>query len=397
MLYIMLFIVLLLIWLAYITFYKNDPGEEENVFDNFPVIDINREELERHATDISDSYSVKKHSFRGKLIKSLDKSYMNILKGYEYIEENTQDKRDIPPAAEWLLDNLYLIEKEYKHIKYNMPSKYYKNLPVIDKGFMKGYPRIYHIAIELISHTDGKIDENIIERFVRAYQSNKTLSSGELWALPIMLRIALIQNIGNITENVVFSQEEKKKANKVADRLIGALSTDSMDEEVEKLKDENIKFTIHFTERLLKILRDNGIDNPSVYKWIDENLEIEETNSEKVINLEHQKQASFQLSMGNTINSIREVEALNWRESFEYLSMVESVLRKDPAKVYEKMDFESRDYYRHTIEKISRHINKPESFIAKKAIECADEADFCRDEEELMYLGYSQTASVLGL
>ena len=44
------------------------------------------------------------------------------------------DKQDMVPAAEWLLDNLYLIQKEYKDVKYNMPESYYKNLPVISKG-----------------------------------------------------------------------------------------------------------------------------------------------------------------------------------------------------------------------------------------------------------------------
>ncbi|MCY6958910.1 GH36-type glycosyl hydrolase domain-containing protein [Clostridium brassicae] len=386
--YILLVIAIVIIVLQYILFYENSE-KDENILYDFPVIDINKEELDKHALDISNNSSNEKRaSSRRKLIKSLDKSYENIIKGYEYIEDNAKYKKDVPPAAEWLLDNLYLIEKEYKHIKYNMPNKYYKHLPVISKGMMKGYPRIYHIAVELVSHTDGRIDEDTVERFIKAYQSNTILSSGELWALPIMLRIALIQNIGNITQNIVFSQEEKRRADHISNRLIDALGDNRIEEEMENLVKEDVKFTVHFTERLLKILRDNGIDTQSVYEWIDEKLEIEETNTEKVINLEHQKQAKFQFSIGNSINSIREIEALNWRESFEKLSVVENVLRKDPAQIYPKMDFESRDYYRHMIEILSKKIKKPESFIAKKAIECAEEAEEIKGEEYRKHVGY---------
>ncbi|WMJ80575.1 glucoamylase family protein [Clostridium sp. MB40-C1] len=386
--YILLVIAIVIIVLEYILFYKNSE-KDENILYDFPVIDINKEELDKHALDISNNYSNEKRaSSRRKLIKSLDKSYENIIKGYEYIEDNAKYKKDVPPAAEWLLDNLYLIEKEYKHIKYNMPNKYYKHLPVISKGMMKGYPRIYHIAVELVSHTDGRIDEDTVERFIKAYQSNTILSSGELWALPIMLRIALIQNIGNITQNIVFSQEEKRRADHISNRLIDALGENRIEEEMENLVKEDVKFTVHFTERLLKILRDNGIDTQSVYEWIDGKLEIEETDTEKVINLEHQKQAKFQFSIGNSINSIREIEALNWRESFEKLSIVENILRKDPSQIYHKMDFESRDYYRHMIEILAKKIKKPESFIAKKAIECAEEAEKIEGEEYRKHVGY---------
>lgn len=388
MTYVIVLVLAVLVALIYIIFYNNK-NTDENILEDIPVIDVNKEDLEKHALEISNHYSSSKNiNCKRKLIKNLDKSYSSIIKGYEYIDKDVRDKKEVAPAAEWLLDNLYLVEKEYKHIKQNMPEKYYKNLPVLDRGIMKGYPRIYNIAVELVSHTDGRIDEDTIEKFIKAYQTNTVLTSGELWALPIMLRIALIQNISKITENIVYSQQEKRRADTIADRLIDALSNKKIEEELEKIANENILFTSHFTERLLKVLRDNGVDYIEAYKWIDEKLEIQETNSEKMINLEHHKQADYQFSMGNCINSIREVEAINWRESFEKVSVVENILKKDPAKIYDKMDFESRDYYRHRIEKIAKNIKKPESFVAKKAIECAVEANENQGRDYEKHVGY---------
>jgi hypothetical protein len=159
--------------------------------------------------------------------------------------------RDLVPAAEWLLDNMYLIQKEYKHIKQNMPESYYKDLPVISRGIMKGYPRAYHIAVEIVSHTDGMIEENRIENFINAYQRNTILTSGELWALPIMLRIALLQNISHIVEKIVYALMEKKKGDIVADRIINAYTDKKLKQEVEALKNSSFNFSSHFVERVI--------------------------------------------------------------------------------------------------------------------------------------------------
>ncbi|GAA0181782.1 glucoamylase family protein [Clostridium sediminicola] len=370
-------------------YYSSKNKNEENILDDIPSIDVKNEDLEKHALEISKEYSETKiTNSRRKIIKSLDRSYKKILEGYEFIDRDVRNKREVVSAGEWLLDNLYLIEKEYKHIKQSMPEDYYNNLPVIDKGIMKGYPRIYHIAVEMVSHTDGKIEENTILRFIEAYQNNTILSSGELWALPIMLRIALIQNISKITEKIILAQKEKRKADIIADNLINSIEEGNLKDEIDKLSSKELIFSTHFCERLLKVLRDNGIDNQEVYTWIDEKLELQETNSEKMINLEHQKQANYQLSMGNCVHSVRQVEGLNWRDGFEELSYVEKILRTDPSDIYSKMDFESRDYYRHNVERMSKKINKPESFVAKKAIDCAEECDVNEAYSYKKHVGY---------
>jgi len=376
--------------LIYIVVRKNlNYYEEENLLEDVPTINVNREDLEKHAFEIARHYSdVKNSNCKKKLISNLDKSYEKILKGYENIDKDGKNKKEVLPAAEWLLDNLYLVEKEYKNIKYNMPQTYYKDLPVIYKGVMKGYPRVYHIAIEIVSHTDGRMDETIIENFISAYQKNAVLTSGELWAIPIMLRIALIQNISRITEKIVKADNDKKEAEIVAERLINAFTEGNIATEISLLNSQKYTFNSHFTERLLKLLRDNGIDSIEVYDYIDEKLGAQETNSEKIIALEHQAEANFEISMANSINSIRVIEGLNWKNYFEKLSSVDRVLREDPMQIYGEMDFQSRDNYRHEIEKISKHTKLPESYIAKKAIECCNESRALENKLYKQHVGY---------
>lgn len=374
----MLYIIVLAVFIIIIVFFMfSNKGEtdEENIMEDVPILNVSKEELQKHALEIADYEAVTRRSnCRRKLTQSLDTSYKKILKGYDYIDKEIRNKKELLQAAEWLLDNLYLIQREYKDIKSNMPEAYYKNLPVMSKGILKGYPRIYYIAVELVSHTDGRVDEEILEFFINAYQKNTILTSGELWAFPIMIRIALIQNISKITEKISLVQKERRKGDAIAERIIDAFNHEKVAEEIKRLSEEKIEFSPPFIERLLKVLRDNGVENPIVYKWIDNLLDKQETNTEVLINVEHHKQSSYQISIGNSITGIREVAAINWKENFEKLSYVEKVLRQDPAHIYENMDFRSRDYYRHRLERLSKYVNAPESFIAKKAIECAEEA-----------------------
>lgn len=329
-----IFIIAILILFIYI-FRSCGKQGEANIMEDIPIINISKENLEKHASEISGHYAeVKETNCRRKLIRSLHRSYKSILRGCEYFDKDVSDRREMPPAAEWILDNFYLIEKEYKDITHNMPANYYKDLPVISKGIMKGYPRIYHIAAELISHTDGRIDEDTIDIFINSYQKNTILTTGELWALPLMIRIALIQSISKNVERVIYSQEEKKKGEGTANRIINALEQENLNEEIKKLSGIKGKLSSSFMERLLKVLRDNGVDNRMVDEWINEKLQLQQTCTEKVINLEHQKQASYQLSMGNCVTGLREIEALNWRDSFERLSYVEKILNEEIPVIY---------------------------------------------------------------
>lgn len=388
--YVILGAIVIISILIYIVVRKNlNYYEEENLLKDVPTINVNREDLQKHAFEIARHYSdVKNTNCKKKLISNLDRSYEKILKGYENIDKEEKTKKEVLPAAEWLLDNLYLVEKEYKSIKHNMPQTYYKDLPVIYIGVMKGYPRVYYIAIEIVSHTDGRMDESVISNFISAYQKNAILTSGELWAIPIMLRIALIQNISKITEKIVKAEQDKKQAELVGERLINAFNEGKVVTELSHLNGEKIIFNLHFTERLLKLLRDNGIDSKKVYDFIDERLGAQEMNSEKIIALEHQIEANFEISMANSINSIRVIEGLNWKNYFEKLSSVEIILREDPSHIYREMDFQSRDKYRHDIEKISKHTRLPESYIAKKAIECCNDSETSEDNTYKQHVGY---------
>jgi hypothetical protein len=93
-----------------------------------------------------------------------------------------------------------------------------------------------------------------------------------------------------------------------------------------------------------------------------------------VVQSEIQQQAADQVSIRNSITSLRLLDKEDWREFVESTSIVEGILRQDPARVYAEMDFETRDQYRHLIEDAAKRRGLPEEAVATEAVKKADAA-----------------------
>jgi cyclic beta-1,2-glucan synthetase len=104
----------------------------------------------------------------------------------------------LTPAAEWLLDNFYLIEEQVRTARRHLPKNYSRELPCLADEDASGQPRVHQLALEVIAHGDGRLEPESLARFVAAYQEGAPLALGELWAIPIMLRLALIENLRRI-------------------------------------------------------------------------------------------------------------------------------------------------------------------------------------------------------
>nr|WP_307889973.1 hypothetical protein [Clostridium botulinum] len=379
-----------LIILTYLI-YKNSDSKESLIDDiNNIFFSEDKQDLEQFAEDISEFHSiVSNRKCRKLVLESLDKSYERIMNNYKYIVSLDEDINMTVPAGEWLLDNIYLIEKEYKDIKKNMPSSHYVKLPVINKGIMKCYPRVYHLALVIIHNFHGNMDKDFIIKFINEYQKNNILTSSEVWALPIMLRIALIQKISIITEEITYIQRERKRGEELADKIIKNYNDGDLEKTIDELKDNGINISPYFMETFINIINDNGIKEEKLNLFIQEQLEIKEKNIDNIINLGYRKQSKQQIIMGNCINGLRDIEAINWKNIFQNVSVIEEILKEDPLKVYNDMDFPSKDFYRNRIERLSRKLKLPESYIAKKSIECAQQFEVKIEEDNYKkHVGY---------
>jgi cyclic beta-1,2-glucan synthetase len=279
---------------------------------------------------------------------------------------------EVGPAAEWFLDNYYVLREHMEEVRESLPRGYYRELATLDAGTLSGYPRIYEVAITLISHSEGRIDEDNVTTFVGAFQDVDVLELGELWAIPAMLRLGLIENVRRMTLRTTKRLREIARADQAADRITRAAAAGGLALETALARFTADAHTLSdtFVARFLHQLRTEGGTLPAVVRlqhWIAE----EALGAEEAANRATQRLALTQVVMANSITSLRALERIEWRGFVEAQSRVDHVLRTDPLGVYAQMTFETRDAYRHVVERIARRTERVERQVAQMAIDLA--------------------------
>ena len=121
---------------------------------------------------------------------------------YQYFVKASEAQLVLPYAGEWLLDNYYVVQQALRQIREDMPEGYYRQLPKLDTSPLEGYPRIYALAREIIGYCESHLDLDRVTRFVQAYQQVTPLTTGELWALPTMLRLGILENLAQAVAHI---------------------------------------------------------------------------------------------------------------------------------------------------------------------------------------------------
>lgn len=183
-------------------------------------------QLESHAAELAERHQVDPKPGKDLLLPRLAENEAILLNVNELLTGAVAENLRITPASEEFLDNFYMIEKQILMARQHLPKGYSKELPHMLNGSLAGYPRIYDIAKELIVHTDGRVDAESLKRFVDAYQIKSVLNLGELWAVAIMLRLALIENLRHISLRITLDRIDRNLANRWADQIIKTAETD---------------------------------------------------------------------------------------------------------------------------------------------------------------------------
>ena len=315
-----------------------------------------------------------------------------ILRDYNERTLEAEKSRRITPAAEWLLDNFHFIEEQIHTAQRHLPHGFNRQLPQLMNGPCKDFPRVYEIALELISHTDGRIDASHLISFVVGYQEVAPLKLGELWAIPIMLRLALIENLRRVAVMLSAARKDRDEADDWARRIFEVVETNSsrLIITVGEMAKCYSSLSRAFATEFLQRMQEKTPPAKLAVSWVEEHLAEDGLTIAQLVQSESQHQAGIQVSVGNCIGSLRFLDTLDWREFVEEQSIVEQTLRKDPATIYLKMDFATRDLYRHTVERIARYSKKSESEIATIALGLAQK-NASPSDDRLAHVGFFLT------
>ena len=173
---------------------------------NEPIRDLifSLERLEGYAAELSMQHALMPDPRRGRgLSARLRDNARVLLTSNRAILNALRGGRSVTHAAEWLVDNFYVVDEQLRQIVEDLPQGFYRALPKLASGDFAKYPRVFALAWAFVAHSDSRFDPDALMRFIAAYQRTQTLEIGELWALPITLRIVLVENLRRLAERVV--------------------------------------------------------------------------------------------------------------------------------------------------------------------------------------------------
>lgn len=335
------------------------------------------EELENYLEKMASDHILKKQSdINTYPIPKLKENFNFILQVYNLLNEHIKLGIPIHPAGEWLLDNFYIIEETKKNIINALPLNKYKNFLAIANGEHKGFARIYAVCFQIAIYTDYKINAKMVVNLISSYQKKKTLSMEEIWNIGLFMQIAFIQGIREICEKIYLSQMQKYRVENIVERLV---------ENKEDLKFKNLsdykakvkgygEMKYPFIEYMSYVLRKYGKSGIAYTNALEEQVNKMGSTIDEVVKKEHFDMALKRVSMANAITSIKEISRIDFKEIFDKINGVEDILKKDPAGIYENMDYKTKEYYRNTIKEISKKTKTSEIYIANTVLSLCNDA-----------------------
>ncbi|MGZ6269450.1 MAG: glycosyl transferase, partial [Candidatus Limnocylindrales bacterium] len=332
------------------------------------------ERLEQHAQTLAAAQVVTDAPRRGHAVRPrTDENGRVLLESYRLLARAIKDERSITPAAEWLVDNFPIVDEQLREIRDDLPPDYYRELPKLAEGHLAGYPRVLGLAWAYIAHTDSRFDPESLRRMVRAYQEVEPLTIGELWAVAISIRILLVENLRRLAEQIVRSRAARQRADEIADGLLGLgtdspeLGTDSPEVAAASLRRLSpAALPTAARVQLFQRLRDQDPAATPALRWLEELLAAQGTTAEETVRLEHQRQATMNVTVRNVITSMHLISWFDWAQFVESVSLVDEVLRA--RSPFADMDFATRDRYRHAVEELARRSGQTEVEVARAAV-----------------------------
>ena len=337
------------------------------------------ERLEEHARSLAAAQPVTPKAAKGNpLAGRLADNEAVLLHAYRTIAKAMGEERAITPAAEWLVDNYHVVERQIRDIRSDLPPGYYRQLPKLAEGPFAGYPRVLGVAWAFVAHTDSRFDPEILVRYVRAYQEVQPLTIGELWAVAITLADRARRE-SQAAGGADGAQSHLTRGSRRSCRpAVGRWRIHGRTGAGGLAAYERARLPEAFAVQLVHRLRDQDPRITPALTWLDQRLAAQGTTADAVVRDEHQRQGAATVTVRNIITSMRLISDVDWTELFERISIVDDVLAG--AGAFPEMDFSTRNLYRSAIEELARGSDHTEIEIARRAVLAAEQATSCMRE-----------------
>ena len=330
---------------------------------------LTRERLIEHAALLAHDHGVTGAVRLAPLKARFEQLRQELRAAYVALARDVRAVREPSPSEEWLLDNAHVVEDQVREVATDLPRGYLVKLPRLVRGPLRGYPRVYALCLDYVRHTDARVDPELLIAYVNAYESVRPLTIGELWAVPIMLRLALLILVTQLARAAA-ADDHVERAREWAARLTG----EPVGAAAALAALPRKRLTPGFLVELERKLHEHDALSEAAMRVVRERALVLGAPIEELGRRHHLQRAADQLSVGNAITSMRTISAFMWTKFFSATSAVELVLVRDPAGAYLSSNDETRDRCRHAVERIARRSPCSEADVANLALELATAA-----------------------
>jgi cyclic beta-1,2-glucan synthetase len=328
------------------------------------------ERLEQEAERLAAADQVTTSPSHGRnLARRLRDNGRALVDAYRDAEKALREERAITPGDQWLLDNFYVAQQQIRQAHDHFPRAFLRGLPALAEGPLEGHPRVFGLAWALVAHTDSRWDRETLVRFVSAYQRVQPLTIAELWAMAVMLRMVLVENLRRSAQQITSGRAACREADTLADRLLGLGGRAPDPPETALRRFSTTPLPPAFVVRLLQRLRDQGPRVTPVLAWLDERVARENTTTDEIVRKEHQRQGGLNVTVRNVMTSMRLVSTLDWEKVCERVSRVDAALGAGSS--FAHMNFPTRDRYRQAIQDLALGSGRTELDVARRAMAAA--------------------------
>lgn len=353
------------------------------------------ETLERNASRLAETQQLSgSTSSQRLLVPQSEENVSLLLTAYQRLLAAV--KADIPVSApaRRFVQNFAPVEQQLREICVNLKPDFDDHLPKLANGALAAYPRIFGIAVALITHTQSLVSAQLLQRYFRAYQRTSPLCTSELLSVPVMLRVALIDSLCRTTTRILSAHEGLEAAIALSDRLAGLAGVapdqlvNTITREFDARQDSN-RFNSSFVVQLAKRLRVGAAAVFPALDWLRRAAELEGTSLEQHLEMERQWETTAELTILNIVSTLRWIPGFDARQFVENVNLVDPILSKDPTATYSLMEPLSRDSYRRAVISLAAKSGLSEPHVAQQAIDLAAQAGSTNSHDERRaHVGY---------
>ena len=297
------------------------------------------------------------HERRGSFFPRLRENLQMLRDARALLEDHARQGHHLAPAAGWLIDHGTLLERQLETVKRSLPRSYFNKLPRLRGEPLAGLPRIYGLAWAWVAHTDSGLDEDLLELFLSAYQSQRELTLAELWAIPTTLRVVLVENLRRLAERAATRQAAQDAAHRWVERTPAAGDVQRLAQIGHALQQRGVleAFALQLQRRSDEFSADVGAD---VRSWLATHL----TDAAGALQRQQQQQAEDHQSVRNAVTALRGLDRVDWRGVLLRSSAALADLQRLP--VFAAESEATQDLTLHEIEALARQAQVPESEVS---------------------------------